>query len=336
MKKHLACVLIILLFVGTVSFPVAGAQTITNATVRLDYTKLTIEGFPSEGETLLYNDTLYIPISIAAKELGFSSVWDEKTNTTNITPPKTVKINVQPQKPKEGSPRELKNATVHLDYTKLTINGKASASQTLLYNDTLYVPISNAAQELGFNSVWDANTNTTNITISGQARTAPNPQPKNDDKNRQPKPAPKTEPNQKPDNRTPDRSANDMTDKEKDALSAYFKDLRQSVEEIETHKLLLARELRIGNMTGIKKYAAELKAIALEAQKIKLPNVQVTGLPTVHAYFMTSMSALVDACDSLEAYANSGYDVYLQEAMDSLTIYNDSTDRVIDSLNAFD
>jgi len=101
-KKFIAGLLVGLIL--ATSLPVLAETVKTGVTVYLGRTGLTIDGKASEAETLLYNDTLYIPISIAARELGFSAVWDEKTNVTNITMPKTAAAKpapapVAPEKP---------------------------------------------------------------------------------------------------------------------------------------------------------------------------------------------------------------------------------------------
>lgn len=60
---------------------------------------------------------------------------------------------------------------------KLTVNGKAIAQETLLYDGTTYVPLRAAAEALGKDVGWDGQTNTASINDKGYVPPVSTPKP---------------------------------------------------------------------------------------------------------------------------------------------------------------
>lgn len=168
-KRFFCCVLTVAVVLSIIVVPSAAATSYTLGTIRINYTKLIVNGQESGANTLLYNDNMYIQVGVAAKELGFTHSWNAKTNTTSIFMNSSSKpaITTGVKSPEQT----ITNARIYLNYTILIINGIESSARTLLYNDYLYMQIGAAAKELGFSHSWDAATNTTNINNEGQNST---------------------------------------------------------------------------------------------------------------------------------------------------------------------
>jgi len=116
----------------------------------------------TDSDTLLYNDTLYFPISLAAEYLGYNADYDGDHEITNLT------YNGVPATPPDGPARERRavpGASLDINEVRLYINGSpVNGISTLTYNDRLYVPINAVATRLGLSADYDGDTNTTYIT----------------------------------------------------------------------------------------------------------------------------------------------------------------------------
>jgi len=138
------------------------AQEALTADITLNGVRLYINNvMVTDSDTLLYNDTLWFPISLAAKYLGYSADYDGAQQITNLT-----YTGVQAAPP-EGDPRQtavISGASLAINAIRLYINGApADGINTLTYNDRLYVPINAVANRLGFNANYDGGSNATYI-----------------------------------------------------------------------------------------------------------------------------------------------------------------------------
>jgi len=132
------------------------------ADITLNDVALSINGVTvTDSDTLLYNDTLYFPISLAAGYLGYNADYDGGRQITNLT------YNGVPAAPPDGPPRARKavsGANLEINVIRLYIDGsQAEGINTLTYKDRLYVPINAVANRLGLKADYDSESNTTYI-----------------------------------------------------------------------------------------------------------------------------------------------------------------------------
>ena len=82
MKKFIAGFLVCAFLMVCVPAFAAGAKK--NVTALLGQNKVVLEGFTLDVDTLVYEDTTYIPLRAAAEAIGMDVTYDAKTNTVYI------------------------------------------------------------------------------------------------------------------------------------------------------------------------------------------------------------------------------------------------------------
>ena len=133
-------------------------------TVTFGSTKYYLDNAEFSEPTLVYNDVAYLPAAYLARMLGFTTVWDAETNTTELTstgvipPPPTAIGTVSP-----AMVVETKTIYAVFGATSYFLDGVRFSDPTLVYNDVAYLPAAYLARKLNLIAVWDAETNTTTL-----------------------------------------------------------------------------------------------------------------------------------------------------------------------------
>lgn len=128
-------------------------------------TKYVLDGVPLEAESLVYNNTAYYPAAYLAQQLGCSTSWDAETNSTWVI---TGYGNNQPSAatsaPIAAAGQVTQTITATFGATKYVLNGSPLSEESLVYNGVAYYPAAYLAQQLGYSTSWDAETNITTVT----------------------------------------------------------------------------------------------------------------------------------------------------------------------------
>ena len=164
--RLLAVVVLMCVLVSVV--PMVGAEepsgpVTKSISVIFGSTKYILDGVPFDRDTMIYNDTAYLPAAYLAAKLGLTTFWDRNTNTTTLT----SGTGITPQLPEGGtlSPEPVrKNITAIFGSTKYILDGVPFDQETLVYNGVAYLPAAYLARKLGLTASWDAKTNTTTLT----------------------------------------------------------------------------------------------------------------------------------------------------------------------------
>lgn len=129
--------------------------------------KLVADGKPLDKETLLYNDTTYIPLRAVAEVLGKKIGYDDLTKTAHINTVETGESNIQNAAGAVMSDESVSPTYQKIDVVfgeiKLVVDGVPLDKETLLYNGTTYIPLRAAAEVLGKKVTYDAETKTAYI-----------------------------------------------------------------------------------------------------------------------------------------------------------------------------
>lgn len=115
---------------------------------------------PLENSVLNINDRTYLPVRETAELLNLYVVWDEKTQTINIS-------NIGVTAENDNAPVKYDSASVTADVTdfKLKVDGheKQPENAVAVVNGTSYLPLRELAEMLNFEVDWDGNTETVSI-----------------------------------------------------------------------------------------------------------------------------------------------------------------------------
>ena len=157
---------------GMITIPKDGKWSILEITERITKeitatfgaTRYILNGEPFDQDTLLYNDVAYLPAAYLAIKLGLTAEWNAASNTTTLT-----SIGAKPTASSGTSSVPAANPvkkiiTAIFGATQYVLNGVPFDEQTLVYNDTAYLPAAYLATQLGLTATWDAATNITNLT----------------------------------------------------------------------------------------------------------------------------------------------------------------------------
>ena len=138
-------------------------QITKNITATFGATRYILGGEPFEQDSLLYNDTAYLPAAYLAAKLGLSVSWDSAANTTTLSSTE-VKPPIGTGNPTLPAANPItRNITATFGATQYILNGEPFDEQTILYNDTAYLPAAYLARKLGLTADWDAAANITTL-----------------------------------------------------------------------------------------------------------------------------------------------------------------------------
>ena len=140
------------------------ARITKDITATFGATRYVLNGEAFTQETMVYNDTAYLPAAYLARQLGLTANWDEASNITTLTstgaayPAGSGSSSVPTANPITRTIRATFGATQYI------LNGEQFDEQTLVCNDTAYLPAAYLARKLGLTVNWDAATNITTLT----------------------------------------------------------------------------------------------------------------------------------------------------------------------------
>lgn len=165
MKVKMRKILVFLIITILTITPVSAFASTNKKDIKVTFNKTNIKvnGVSFNGNRMLYNNKIYLPINSIAQLFNMNVYYYEKTKTTYIgqVPAGEVPKNVidswknikQPNKTTKEIPisKELTNINVTFNSGSVKIHGKKMSTDNILYNNNTFISLQEVCKILGIN-----------------------------------------------------------------------------------------------------------------------------------------------------------------------------------------
>ncbi|SFD32138.1 hypothetical protein [Clostridium uliginosum] len=161
-KRMLVLILITIFIMPTLAF--ADTQ---NKSISASFNEINIKvnGVSFQSDNMVYNNTIYLPISNLSKLLNLSVHYYDATNTVYIgqIPAGEVPISIAEswksyEEPKDVIPKGVNNIDVAFNNVTIKVHGEKVNAANISYKNTIFVSLKAVCEILNTNLIYDAPT----------------------------------------------------------------------------------------------------------------------------------------------------------------------------------